>query len=444
MQNIVGSLVLDRPVLGVPISTLSPWLDMLIRTDDEVFGLLDAQPHRRWIKTHTPLDGLPLHPTVTYIAVIRHPLEYSALRSRPPLEHLDRRRALELRAAAAGAPDPSLTSNRSRSTSFELPPLGLSTTMCLLPGSGPNGLADFCRQRPLTGTTPTRRTFTSSTTRTCGRTWPARCGWSPTRSTSLSTRYAGPSSWKRRHSTRSRGRAASAHPARACSRCRRDPHTFFRSGGYREWASLLTDSDIERFNERLGALAPCEHPGSSPEERASPTEARAGREGARRSRAKNVLRSIPNRRLRDRSWLDLHNKEDPAMTSIEMSSTAIRLPVDNSGPPTTTSPYWQVDASAHRVVPARSCADETANAVTDGPLTAGSAPSGKGPTRRCPSTRSPGHVHPWRRLARCSVRRCPTRGSPRRSSDDHDRRPPPTELRPPHAAYVVVAFVAGG
>ena len=34
----------------------------------------------------------------------------------------------------------------------------------------------------------------------------------------------------------------------------RDPHTFFRSGGYREWASLLTDSDIERFNERLGAL----------------------------------------------------------------------------------------------------------------------------------------------------------------------------------------------
>ena len=107
MQNIVGSLVLARPVLGVPISTLSPWLDMLIRTDDEVFGLLDAQPHRRWIKTHTPLDGLPLHPTVTYIAVIRHPLDV-ALSDRDHRSNMDQRRALELRAAAAGAPDPSL------------------------------------------------------------------------------------------------------------------------------------------------------------------------------------------------------------------------------------------------------------------------------------------------------------------------------------------------
>lgn len=71
MQNIVGMLVLDRPVLDTPIGTLSPWLDMLVRTDEEVFDLLDAQQHRRWIKTHTPLDGLPLHPTVTYITVIR-------------------------------------------------------------------------------------------------------------------------------------------------------------------------------------------------------------------------------------------------------------------------------------------------------------------------------------------------------------------------------------
>src|SRR6187431_1814917 len=59
MQNIVGMLVLDRTDLGAPISSLSPWLDMLIRTDEDVFGLLEAQRHRRFIKTHTPLDGLP-------------------------------------------------------------------------------------------------------------------------------------------------------------------------------------------------------------------------------------------------------------------------------------------------------------------------------------------------------------------------------------------------
>ena len=75
MQTIVGMLLLDRVDLGAPISTLSPWLDMLIRTDDEVFGLLDRQTHRRFIKTHTPLDGLPQHDEVTYIALIRHPLD---------------------------------------------------------------------------------------------------------------------------------------------------------------------------------------------------------------------------------------------------------------------------------------------------------------------------------------------------------------------------------
>ena len=30
MQKIVGMLLLDRPDLGAPISSLSPWLDMLI------------------------------------------------------------------------------------------------------------------------------------------------------------------------------------------------------------------------------------------------------------------------------------------------------------------------------------------------------------------------------------------------------------------------------
>ena len=92
MQNIVGMLVLDRPVLGVPISTVSPWLDMLIRTDDEVFAMLDAQQHRRWIKTHTPLDGLPLHPSVTYIAVVRHPLDV-ALSDRDHRANTDDNRA---------------------------------------------------------------------------------------------------------------------------------------------------------------------------------------------------------------------------------------------------------------------------------------------------------------------------------------------------------------
>ncbi|MDP9225074.1 MAG: sulfotransferase domain-containing protein, partial [Actinomycetota bacterium] len=94
MQTIVGMLLLDRTDLGAPISSISPWLDMLIRTDDEVFGVLDGQSHRRFIKTHTPLDGVPRRQSVTYIAVVRHPLDV-ALSDRDHKENMREDRAVE-------------------------------------------------------------------------------------------------------------------------------------------------------------------------------------------------------------------------------------------------------------------------------------------------------------------------------------------------------------
>lgn len=75
MQNIVGMLVFGTTDLGRPITEISPWLDMLTRPLDDVVALLDAQTHRRFIKTHTPLDGLPLDDRVTYLCVLRHPLQ---------------------------------------------------------------------------------------------------------------------------------------------------------------------------------------------------------------------------------------------------------------------------------------------------------------------------------------------------------------------------------
>src|ERR1700722_542609 len=36
---------------------------------------LSAQEHRRFVKTHTPLDGIPLDARATYIVVGRHPLD---------------------------------------------------------------------------------------------------------------------------------------------------------------------------------------------------------------------------------------------------------------------------------------------------------------------------------------------------------------------------------
>jgi aryl sulfotransferase len=72
-QMICALLILQEPELPLPLDSLSPWIDMVTRSRTEVFADLRAQTHRRFIKTHTPLDGLPNDPRVTYICVGRDP-----------------------------------------------------------------------------------------------------------------------------------------------------------------------------------------------------------------------------------------------------------------------------------------------------------------------------------------------------------------------------------
>ncbi|MFC5754118.1 sulfotransferase domain-containing protein [Actinomadura rugatobispora] len=79
-QMICALLVFQTPELPAPLAELSPWLDQLVTPADEVYASLAAQEHRRFIKTHTPLDGLPLAPEVTYIVVARHPLDVAVSR----------------------------------------------------------------------------------------------------------------------------------------------------------------------------------------------------------------------------------------------------------------------------------------------------------------------------------------------------------------------------
>jgi hypothetical protein len=66
-------MIFDSSTFPTMLDALSPWLDMLIRSEDEVFEMLDRQTHRRFIKTHTPLDGLPLRDDVYYVVVGRDP-----------------------------------------------------------------------------------------------------------------------------------------------------------------------------------------------------------------------------------------------------------------------------------------------------------------------------------------------------------------------------------
>jgi aryl sulfotransferase len=91
IQMICALLIFQVPDPPAPLATLSPWLDSVILPKDEVYARLNAQQHRRFIKTHTPLDGIPVDDRATYIVVARHPLDM-AVSLYYQTKNLDKRR----------------------------------------------------------------------------------------------------------------------------------------------------------------------------------------------------------------------------------------------------------------------------------------------------------------------------------------------------------------
>ena len=75
MQTIVALLFSGDPEVETELSMKMPWVDIRLREMDEVAARLEAMPHRRSMKSHTPMDGLPLHDQAHYICVFRHPLD---------------------------------------------------------------------------------------------------------------------------------------------------------------------------------------------------------------------------------------------------------------------------------------------------------------------------------------------------------------------------------
>ena len=104
MQRLVALLVFDDTELSQPISKLSPWLDMQLAKRADVVALLEAQQHRRFIKTHTPFDGLPYDERVTYICVGRDPRDV-AVSALHHLDNMDVQRFMAERQAAVGLHD---------------------------------------------------------------------------------------------------------------------------------------------------------------------------------------------------------------------------------------------------------------------------------------------------------------------------------------------------
>ncbi len=103
-QTICALLVFQAPDFPQALDLISPWFDMLVGRREDVVADLTAQEHRRFIKSHTPLDGLPFDERVTYICVARDPRDV-AMSWDNHVDNMDIPAFLNLRGSAVGFDD---------------------------------------------------------------------------------------------------------------------------------------------------------------------------------------------------------------------------------------------------------------------------------------------------------------------------------------------------
>ena len=73
-QQIASLLVFQDPDPR-DIQNTSPWIDFRLPPVDAVMAFIEAQTHRRFLKSHLPFDALPIYDEVQYIHVARHGLD---------------------------------------------------------------------------------------------------------------------------------------------------------------------------------------------------------------------------------------------------------------------------------------------------------------------------------------------------------------------------------
>ena len=97
-------LVFDGPQFPATLEQMSVWVDMLNKSVDSMVAAYSALPHRRFMKTHTPLDGLPIRDDVTYVVVGRDHRDV-VVSMEHHMANMNIDRFLELRAQAVGLDD---------------------------------------------------------------------------------------------------------------------------------------------------------------------------------------------------------------------------------------------------------------------------------------------------------------------------------------------------
>lgn len=70
MQQIVSQLIFNGQE-GLNVGEMSPWMDLRVPPAPEKMAAVEAQTHRRFLKTHLPVDALIFSPQAKYIYIGR-------------------------------------------------------------------------------------------------------------------------------------------------------------------------------------------------------------------------------------------------------------------------------------------------------------------------------------------------------------------------------------
>ena len=70
VQQIISQLLFNGEE-GLPVADMAPWLDLRIPPNEVKLAAVEAQTHRRFMKTHLPVDALVFSEKVKYIYIAR-------------------------------------------------------------------------------------------------------------------------------------------------------------------------------------------------------------------------------------------------------------------------------------------------------------------------------------------------------------------------------------
>lgn len=252
-QTICALLVLGPPPFPASLDLISPWLDMLTRERSAVLADLEAQTHRRFIKAHTPMDGIPWDDRVTYICVARDPRDV-AMSWDNHMDNMDVSALIGAREAAVGlddvldvlaaGPPPRLESARDRFWYWvdERPVVGVS---CL--AGTVEHVQSFWAVRDRPNVVLLRYEDLQADLAGQMRALADRLGIEV-------PEEQWPALVEAATFESMRGRASELAP-NATAKLWHDDRQFFHRGTSGQWRELLDDADLGRYRERAVALA---------------------------------------------------------------------------------------------------------------------------------------------------------------------------------------------